>query len=498
MLWGNMTKAQQPPIKWGKILSADTSMKVYSKDSSASAVVLCDYGTAEVGPRTEYTRHVRIKILSDKGLKHAKVEIPFRYFEHYDVITEFKAHTINISPEGKLIKSKVRARDIDDVSTDRWNKARTFTFRDVKPGSILEYRYTIRSLDLIKLRNWYFQSTIPTLWSEYRVYISPRFDYLVTFQKGMALDTAEQHALANRIQWLYNNDVKKIRRDLSGQKYVLYESPKRTVKVYYGQGESFTFTMNDIPALEPQRGMIALSDYYPVLKVHMYYADGYFPFYYRRILTTAREDYDWYNPLRPYIHYIRGHVVYWLPTWDEAVENWLSSNLFGERLRAGADTKVLPGSVKDTSGSDLNVARNIFQYVTDNVQWDGTYSMYAYRSLDAVLKRKSGTSGEVNLVLISLLRQAGFKVDPVLIRTLDLGRTENMYPAYGQFNHVIAQVEVGGQTLFLDAAAIRSSFTSLPWNVNHANGFVLKRNNYHWVEVRKPQMLVAPVNSLEL
>jgi hypothetical protein len=493
MFGSGMAKAQRPPIKWGKILPADTSLKVYKQDTAASAVVLCDYGTVDVAPRTEYTRHVRIKILNNNGLRYAKVEIPYRYYEYYDVITELKAHTINVSPEGKMTVSRVKARNIEDVLTDRWNKKKIFSFPDVKPGSIIEYKYTIRSLDMVNLHNWYFQSTIPTLWSEYRVYISPRFDYLVTFQKGRALDNDEQKAFADRLQWLYDNRLKKVRRELMDKKYVLYESPKGTAKVYYAQGESFRFTMNDIPALKPQRSMLAFSDFYPAVKVHMYYADGYLPFFYRRILATAKEDYDWSNPLAEYLHYYRGFIAYWLPTWDEAVENWLSSDLFGNRLSKGADAKPVLETLSDPAGNQLNTIKNIYRYVKDNIQWDGTYSMYAYRSLNNVLNKKNGNSGEVNLLLISLLRQAGIKVDPVLIRTLDVGRIENVYPAFGQFNHVIAQVESGGQTLYLDATGRNSSFADLPWNVNHANGFVVNKNNYKWVEVVKTtQKFVVP------
>jgi hypothetical protein len=497
LLFGSgMAKAQKAPIKWGKILPADTSLKVYKQDATAPAVVLCDYGTADVGPRTEYTRHVRIKVLNENGLRYARVEIPYRYYEHYDVVTELKAHTINVAPDGKVIISRVKAKNIGDVLTDRWNKKKVFNFPDVKPGSIIEYKYTVRSLDMVNLHNWYFQSTIPTLWSEYRVYISPRFDYLVTFQKGRALDIDEQKAFADRLQWLYDTKVKKVRRELMDKKYVLYESPKGTAKVYYAQGESFRFTMNDVPALEPQKAMYTFTDYFPVVKVHMYYADGYLPFFYRRILATAKEDYDWSNPVAEYLHYYKGYIVYWLPTWNEAVDNWLSSDLFGNRLSKGPDVGSVLDKISDTATNQFNTIRNIYQFVKDNIQWDGTYSMYAYRSLNNVLNKKTGNSGEMNLLLISLLRQAGVKVDPVLIRTLNLGRIENVYPAFGQFNHVIAQVEAGGKTLFLDASG-NSSFTDLPRNVDHANGFVVNKNNYKWVEVDENRELVVPAGYIK-
>lgn len=486
-------KAQKEPIKWGKLLPNDTSMSVYVKDPNASAVVLCDFGTADVGPRTEYTRHVRIKILKNEGIKYGYVEIPYKDYDYYDVFSGLKAQTINISPKGKLIKTK--AKDIHDISIDRYNKKKTIQFRDVKVGSIIEYSYMLRSLDLVKLRDWYFQSTIPVIWSEYRVYVSRRFNYLVTFQKGRALDYDEQKGFADQLQWLYNTRIKKAQRELMGKKYVLYESPKGTVKVYFAQGESYRFVMNDMPAFEPGKGVYSFNDYFPVVKVHLYLADGNFPFFYRRILAAAREDYDWRNSRQSYYNSFIGYVAYWLPTWDEATKRWLDSELFGRRLIKGVDAKPVLSKI-DPNAPELDKIKSIYQYVKDNVQWDGTYSMYADRDLNEVMKKKSGSSGEINLLLINLLQRAGVSVDPVILRTKDEGRPENVYPVFGQFNHVIAQVEIGGQAWFLDASGKNSSFTKLPWNVDKATGFLVTKDNYKWVDIVEPKSETTSVTTI--
>jgi len=495
--FGVAVNAQKAPIKWGKLLPKDTSMTVYSSDSKASAVVLCDFGTADIGPRTEYTRHVRIKILKAEGLKYAYIEIPYKDYDHYDEFSGLKAQTINVAPNGKFIKSKVRSRDMHDISVDKWDKKRVFQFPDVKVGSVIEYSYTLRSLDLVKLRDWYFQSTIPVIWSEYRVYVSSRFNYLVTFQKGRPLDFDEQKGFADRLQWLYNTRIKKVQRELMGKKYVLYESPKGTIKVYFAQGESYTFIMNDIPAFEPQKGVFAFNDYYPAVKVHLYLADGNYPFYYRRILATAREDYDWQNSRQSYYNSFIGYVAYWLPTWEEATKRWLDSEMFGKRLIKAVDFKPVLDKI-NPDASEMDKVKGVYQYVRDNIQWDGTYSMYADQDLNTVMKKKIGTSGEINLLLIDLLRHAGINANPVLLRTKDIGRPENVYPVFGQFNHVIALVESYGQSLYLDASGKNSSFTNLDWNVDNALGFLVVKDNYKWVDVVESQKKAAAVVTKEL
>src|SRR5216684_7201081 len=57
-------KAQKPPEKFGDIPLEDMKMTVYPLDSSASAVILFDYGVAYISlPNFYFERHVRIKIL---------------------------------------------------------------------------------------------------------------------------------------------------------------------------------------------------------------------------------------------------------------------------------------------------------------------------------------------------------------------------------------------------------------------------------------------------
>ena len=41
---GKIALAENLPVKFGKVSEAELKMKVYDKDTSASAVILCDYG----------------------------------------------------------------------------------------------------------------------------------------------------------------------------------------------------------------------------------------------------------------------------------------------------------------------------------------------------------------------------------------------------------------------------------------------------------------------
>ncbi len=57
--------AQKTPMKWGKLSIEEIELNSYSSDTSASAVVLCDYGEIYFmpGQPIEVRRHKRVKIL---------------------------------------------------------------------------------------------------------------------------------------------------------------------------------------------------------------------------------------------------------------------------------------------------------------------------------------------------------------------------------------------------------------------------------------------------
>ena len=60
----NVVCAQKAPMKYGKVDQADLDMKVYPADSSAAAVVLCNYGYF-TSRDFKFVHQIRIKILKE-------------------------------------------------------------------------------------------------------------------------------------------------------------------------------------------------------------------------------------------------------------------------------------------------------------------------------------------------------------------------------------------------------------------------------------------------
>ena len=170
---------------FGDISRAMLEMEVYEKDSTADAVVLFDVGEVYVTEYLEvnYERHIRIKILTDKGLDAGDISISFRDDFPEQEIKGIKAESQYIDENGKVIKTKVGRRDrFENKISDTWKEVK-FTIPGLRKGSVLEYRYEMKSESAIDIPDWYFQKQYPVIWSEYTLSIPEWFDYL-TYTRG--------------------------------------------------------------------------------------------------------------------------------------------------------------------------------------------------------------------------------------------------------------------------------------------------------------------------
>ncbi len=165
--------------KWGKVSKNDLALENCTFDSTASAAILYDYGKLNYRYNnvSDLYRHRKLKVLNQNGNKYANVVIRYYSNNNIEYIKNIKAHTINVSDNGNLIKTKIEPKDIYLVRIDEyWSEVR-FSFPDVKVGSILEYQYIKVFNEFIPNFEWSFQSSeLPTMVSEYEVDIDKHLD----------------------------------------------------------------------------------------------------------------------------------------------------------------------------------------------------------------------------------------------------------------------------------------------------------------------------------
>ncbi|MBS1532073.1 MAG: DUF3857 domain-containing protein [Bacteroidetes bacterium] len=168
-------KAQTPAIpaieSIGKVNQADLDLKKCDFEPDANAEVLFDKGTVyfSINPNDATVvleERKRIKVFNDNGKSAANVRIEYYGNNHEEWIENIQAETINPNNGSleivKVDKKQIYTQRVDD---DYWSV--TFTFPDVKAGSILDFKYTRESKNIGALPFWYFQMGIPVRYSEY-------------------------------------------------------------------------------------------------------------------------------------------------------------------------------------------------------------------------------------------------------------------------------------------------------------------------------------------
>lgn len=178
---------------FGNIDTADLKLTSCDFEKDANAEVLFDRGRVYFSLMGYLTleRHRRIKIFNEKGKEFGSIRIEYDNMYGVDHILNVEAQTLNLE-NGKIVTSKIDPKQFYFEHTDKSRDALTFTFPNVKPGSVIEYRYTLERNLASNFPAWYFQSDMPTRYSEFDAYFNSKLQFkaLSRINKAFAKDTA--------------------------------------------------------------------------------------------------------------------------------------------------------------------------------------------------------------------------------------------------------------------------------------------------------------------
>lgn len=244
-------KATTPKVfKYGKIDPSEFELKVSGQDSAARGVKLFSLGRCwfEVSAKTGqfvylFETHVRYKVLNKNGYDLADFEIPLYHNPGggEEVLEAMDAAAYNME-NGKMVISKIQK---DAKFTEKRNKnvnIKKFTLPNVKEGTILEFKYRIKSDFIFELPTWSFQSSIPTLYSEYDVII-PEYLRYKPFLNG----------------YLQINNVK--REQINQSYYIPASSTTNRAENVQAQAWESKYVVENAPAIKNEAFITVIDDY---------------------------------------------------------------------------------------------------------------------------------------------------------------------------------------------------------------------------------------------
>jgi Domain of Unknown Function with PDB structure (DUF3857) len=423
-----ITNAQK--LELGKVSVQELSEKQHPIDSNAVAAVLFNkaktvFKYLKDGFYMEHEYSYRIKIYKKDGFFWAtkKVNNYIAYKSiNKDYLTFTDCVTYNLV-DGKIEKTKLKSEGSFDSNINEYYNQSTITMPNVKVGSVIEFKYVIRSEYFTRFPDFDFQQTIPVNYAEYKTEI-PEFFIYKQITKGLNKIKTEE-----KLGFGYQN---------------FSDKNNQGIAMDYKQINT-THSQENIPALKYEEFVDNIENYRSSIN-------------YELELTRFPE----------------ALVKKYSETWENVAKNIYEDKRFGNEIKEYQYfLNTLDIILKDKPDL-LDRLSTIFKYVQTKMNWNGQHSIYSEKGVAKAFLEETGNAAQINFILISMLNRVGINANPVLISTKQNGI--HIYPNRTGFDFVIAAAEIDGKTFLLDATDKFSTIKNLPIRDLNWTGRLIRQN----------------------
>ncbi|MGM0932766.1 MAG: transglutaminase domain-containing protein [Bacteroidota bacterium] len=448
--------------KFGKVSEEEVAQTEHPEHKEANAAVL--YRKQEVyyelHKQTGLTLitqiHERIKIYNKEGFDWANKEIKVhKNSSTGEKVTSVKAYTYNLV-DGKLREEKLDKRDIFEEETSRYRKTTKFTMPAVTESSVIEIEYTIRSPFITSLDAVPLQDVIPIDRLEVSLKIPEFFGFKIHYNPRSPLIIPIEQSQGS---FTYNYTQSK-RANLG-----MGETKFERKKVEYLLNE-YSLEQDAIPPLKNENYIDYLKNYAAYIRLELQYTK---------------------YPNSPIENYSQ--------SWEGVAKSIFNDSDLKKEIGITNyykdDLDVLLNGKKQEEKVDL-----IYNYVRDNIKWNDYVGFRAEAGTRKAYKEGLGNTGDINLMLISMLRYAGFKTNPVLVSTRSHGIP--LYPTREGFNYVVAGLELPNGVVLMDATDQNAGVGELPKRARNWQGRIIREDGSSgWLPLL-PQIKAVNTNRFDL
>lgn len=446
-----VSKSAAQNYELGKVTVKELEEKVCPKDTAAPAAILFKKGRTfftynrKSGFAVNHEYEFKIKIYKKEGLGWAdqKVRFYIGYADLREDRLEFSnAVTYNLE-NGSVVKTKLENQGAFTKKVNKYWEEKIITLPNVKVGSIIEYKYVLKTENIGKLPDFETQYTIPVCYFEYKTEIPVYYVYQPVVVGNLPMESTGKVSFGRQS---YEDDF-------NATKTIEYEQFNA---VYKGK---------DIPALQDEPYVNNVKNYRGSIEHE---------------LEVIR------YPGQP----IKDYTL----SWEGVANTIFKDERFGKELHEKnflvEDVKRLVVNV-ESKRERLDI---IFKFVQEKMNWNEVHGYYTDKGVVKAYADQVGNVADINFILINMLKLAGLEVNPVLISTVENGIP--VYPTRAGFNYVIAAVELDGKQLLLDATSKFTSPNILPLNVLNWRGRLIKEDGTSQEIALEPAKLSGEYSNL--
>lgn len=428
--------AQNNSPEFGRVDKQDLLMKECPIEKSAAAMILHERGNYDFdfnnNGQLVLQRKIwkKVKIFTDKGLNYADVKVYYRSADKYQQVTDIAGFVHNLDDKGEVVTTPLPAENIIRKSETEATSSVLFTFPNVKPGSVFEYRYTVVKNNIRDIEPWLLQHDIPTASSTLVFEPLPNMVFTPDFTiwPGYKLQDKEEQRTV---------------RVLTAPGGVIRFNPTR-----------YTFILNNVEAFKTEPYMPGPRNYVQRLE----------------FLLTKVNDQPVYD------------------SWKELARRLDDDFYFGDQLKKKIVISELETGLEKITNSWEKI-KYIHQFVRTNFTWNDVEDFLSL-NVRKINKERKGTTGDINLMLINLLQHHGLEAYPLLCSTNDNIPVNQFIPNLDQFNTLNAIVKEGNKWYILNGADRYNPTNLIPYNVMYTKALMLNgEEEPKWIDIWEPGMI---------
>ncbi len=423
-----------PMLSWaqnilGKVTKEELQEQKSDKFPQADAVILDEYGSIHfdyhvgIGFQMVQKTSRKIKVYTQDGIDNVNLSVTYYVGRNVKENLKIDEMTTYNLEDNRIVKTKAKSSALFEDNKDKYWKQKTMIAPDVKPGSIVEYSYTLRTDHLNEIPAWDFQKSIPTLNSVYRLRIPEYLVYSTRIKGGQSVKR--------------ENDIKHSSIRLSNS------VPSQEIKLLEN---ILVYTATDIDQLKDENYIDNKENYRSTVSFDLSLIQ--YPGQPSKSIGLTTED---------------------------LVKNIYNSSNFKNQLE---QTKYFVPSINlsEYQGlNDIQKTQKILDLVKSSVSWNNQNGYLTRNGVKAAFENKTGNVAEINLMLTSMLRYVGLKANPVLVSTVANGIDISMQRT--SFNRVISSVKIGDATLFLDATNPYTAINIIPTSDLNWSGILIEEED---------------------
>jgi len=165
-------------------------------------------------------------------------------------------------------------------------------------------------------------------------------------------------------------------------------------------------------------------------------------------------------------------------TWKDIYDWWL--NLYKDKIVLDDYIKNFLNNLIKSCKDDLEKIKKIYEFCAKDIRYVAVEygdSGYEPHKATDIFWNRYGDCKDKSILLVSLLKEAGFSAFPVLIPTKEVYDIDKEYPSIN-FNHAICAIMYKDQLIFADPTSSTTSFFDLPPDDQDRNVLVFFDDGY--------------------